>query len=99
MLIDSLEQVPAPAARRVLPAARNIVDGGSLTVIATAPRAVRRRDRGHRPGRRAARQHLGASRRWTSVASATVRAELLVGEKGAEAIAEARSWRRRWGEG
>ena len=36
VLIDSLDYLPPPAARRALAAARNIVDGGSLTVIATA---------------------------------------------------------------
>ena len=37
VLIDTLEQLPPQAARRALAAARNIKDGGSLTVIATAP--------------------------------------------------------------
>ena len=36
VLVDSLDGLPAQAARRALAAARNIVDGGSLTVIATA---------------------------------------------------------------
>jgi transcription termination factor Rho len=36
VLIDGLEAVPAPVARRALASARNLVDGGSLTVIATA---------------------------------------------------------------
>ena len=36
VLIDSLAGVPPQAARRVLASARKIVDGGSLTVIATA---------------------------------------------------------------
>ena len=36
VLIDTLEYVPAAVARRALAAARNIVDGGSLTIIATA---------------------------------------------------------------
>ncbi|HLY48604.1 MAG TPA: Rho termination factor N-terminal domain-containing protein [Solirubrobacteraceae bacterium] len=40
VLIDSLEELPRPAARRVLAAARNIVDGGSVTVVATAPAAL-----------------------------------------------------------
>ena len=38
VLIDSLDGVHQYAARKALAAARNIVDGGSLTVIATAPR-------------------------------------------------------------
>ena len=36
VLVDTLEALPAAAARRALAAARNISDGGSLTVIATA---------------------------------------------------------------
>jgi transcription termination factor Rho len=40
VLVDTLEGLQAPVARRVLAAARNIVDGGSLTVIATAPAAL-----------------------------------------------------------
>lgn len=40
VLIDTLEWFPPAAARRVLAAARNIADGGSLTLIATAPMAV-----------------------------------------------------------
>lgn len=40
VLIDTLEALPAHAARRVLASARKIVDGASLTVIATAPASV-----------------------------------------------------------
>jgi transcription termination factor Rho len=40
VLIDTLEMIPAPAARRILAAARNLVDGASLTVIATGPAAL-----------------------------------------------------------
>jgi transcription termination factor Rho len=40
VLIDTLAWFPAAAARRILAAARNIADGGSLTLIATAPGAV-----------------------------------------------------------
>jgi transcription termination factor Rho len=36
VLIDTLESVPPPAARRALGSARKLLDGGSLTVIATA---------------------------------------------------------------
>ena len=52
VLIDTLEYLSAGAARRALAAARNIADGGSLTMIATAPRAARRRDDGRRARRR-----------------------------------------------
>jgi transcription termination factor Rho len=40
VLIDTLEGVPAQVARRALASARNLVDGGSLTVIATASAPV-----------------------------------------------------------
>jgi transcription termination factor Rho len=40
VLIDTLEWLPPQAARRALAAARNIVDGGSLTLIATAAAAL-----------------------------------------------------------
>ena len=89
VLIDTLEQLPPQAARRALAAARNIQDGGSLTVIATAPAplggettvVVARRGRWPRSA---------ASRRSTSPRSGVLRPELLVGEAGAEAIAKTR---------
>jgi transcription termination factor Rho len=40
VLIDTLEGLTPPAARRVLASARKLVDGASLTVIATGPAAV-----------------------------------------------------------
>lgn len=40
VLIDTLEFVPPQVARRALAAARKLVDGGSLTVIATAPAPI-----------------------------------------------------------
>lgn len=40
VLIDTLDDLPAPAARRAFASARNVVDGGSLTVIATASAPV-----------------------------------------------------------
>ncbi len=40
VIVDSLEYVSPAVARRALAAARNIVDGGSLTVIASAPAAL-----------------------------------------------------------
>ncbi|MEA2221932.1 MAG: transcription termination factor Rho, partial [Solirubrobacteraceae bacterium] len=89
VLIDTLEHLPAPLARRVLAAARNIVDGGSLTVVATANAPV-----GGETTVIALDAALTASGRIPALdlpASATIRAELLVGEKGAEAIAEARA--------
>ena len=89
ILIDTLEHVPAPLARRVLAAARNIVDGGSLTIIATAGEPL-----GGETTVIALDAALTASGRIPALdlaTSATLRAELLVGEKGAEAIASARA--------
>jgi transcription termination factor Rho len=89
VLIDTLEYVAVPLARRALAAARNIVDGGSLTVIATA-----RAPLGGETTVIALDAELAGSGRIPALdlaASGTVRPELLVGEKGAEAIAEARA--------
>jgi transcription termination factor Rho len=40
VLIDTLEVVPLHASRRALASARKLADGGSLTVIATAPEPI-----------------------------------------------------------
>ncbi|HVF77303.1 MAG TPA: Rho termination factor N-terminal domain-containing protein [Solirubrobacteraceae bacterium] len=89
VLIDTLEHLPAPLARRTLAAARNIADGGSLTIVATASEPA-----GGETTVIALDATLTAAGRIPALdlgASATIRADLLVGEKGAEAIAEARS--------
>jgi transcription termination factor Rho len=89
LLVDTLEYVSAPIARRALAAARNIVDGGSLTIIATA-----REPLGGETTVIALDAALAASGRIPALdlpASGTVRPELLVGEAGATAIAEARA--------
>ena len=89
VLIDTLEYLPQQAARRALGAARNIVDGGSLTVIATAPAPV--------GGETtvvtldAALTALGRFPALDLAASGVVRPDLLVGDAGAEAIAKARA--------
>ncbi len=89
LLIDTLDGLHAPVARRVLAAARNVRDGGSLTVIGTAERpyggetTVVAFDAG-----RVARGHLPAI---DPIASGTLRAELLVGLEGYQAIAKARA--------
>ena len=70
VLIDTLEHLPPHAARRALAAARNITDGGSLTVIATAPAPARRRD-DRRDARRRAHRAAASSRRSTSPARAS----------------------------
>ena len=48
LLIDTLDGLHPPVVRRALAAARNVRDGGSLTIIATAEQADRRRDDGRR---------------------------------------------------
>jgi transcription termination factor Rho len=89
VLIDTLEYVSPGAARRALAAARNIADGGSLTVIATAPAPV-----GGETTVVALDAALTALGRFPALdlaLSGTLRPELLVGEAGAEAIAKARA--------
>jgi transcription termination factor Rho len=89
VLIDSLDGLHQHAARRVMSAARNIVDGGSLTVIATASEPV-----GGETTVIALDRALTIAGRFPAldlVSSGTMRAELLVGEPGAEAISRARS--------
>jgi len=88
VLVDSLEYLPSPVARRALAAARNIVDGGSLTVIAVASQPL-----GGETTVIALDAGLTALRRFPSldlVASGTMKPERLVGDAGAEAIAKAR---------
>jgi transcription termination factor Rho len=89
VLIDTLDGLHPPAARKALAAARNVVDGGSLTVIATASAPL-----GGETTVIALDGTLTAQRRFPAIdlsASGTLRAELLVGDAGAEAIAKARS--------
>jgi transcription termination factor Rho len=87
VLIDTLEGLPAAAARKALAAARNVAGGGSLTVIATASAPL-----GGETTVVALDAELAGVRRFPAIdllASRTLRPELLVGEAGAEAIAEA----------
>jgi transcription termination factor Rho len=89
VLVDTLEYLPPAAGRRALAAARNIVDGGSLTVIATAPAPL-----GGETTVVTLDAALTALGRFPSVdlaASGVVHPELLVGDAGAEAIAKARA--------
>ena len=89
VLIDSLDGLHPPAARRALAAARNLREGGSLTVIAVASEplggetTVIALDR--------ALTSTGRSPILDLLASGTLRAELLVGEDGARAITQARA--------
>jgi len=89
LIIDSLEQLQLAAARRALGAARAIAGGGSLTILASAPIPV-----GGETTIIALDPVLTALRRFPAVdlaASGTLRADMLVGEAGAEAIAKARA--------
>jgi transcription termination factor Rho len=88
VLIDSLDGMHPPAARKTLAAARNLREGGSLTVIATAARPF---------GGETTVIALDAGLTGSGLpnldlaASGTLKPELLVGEDGAKAIAKARA--------
>jgi transcription termination factor Rho len=86
--IDTLDGLAPEAARRVLVAARNLRDGGSLTILATATRP---------PGGETTVIALDPELAGAGgppldlIHSGTLRAELLVGQDGAKAIADARA--------
>ncbi len=89
VLIDGLDGLHPHAARKALAAARNLRDAGSVTLIATAA---------HPLGGESTVIALDAALTQTGrypnldlVSSGTLRAELLVGEDGAQAIARARA--------
>ncbi|MGA8354221.1 MAG: Rho termination factor N-terminal domain-containing protein [Solirubrobacteraceae bacterium] len=89
LAIDSLDAVAPHIARRALAAARNIVDGGSLTVIATASKPF---------GGETTVIALDVLRTSTGripaldlLASGTLKADLLVGEESAAEIVKARA--------
>jgi transcription termination factor Rho len=89
LLVDTLDGVPPAAARRALAAARNIDGGGSLTIVATASAPI-----GGETTVVALDPALTGLGRFPAIdlaGSGTLRAELLVGDAGAEAIAKARS--------
>lgn len=89
VLIDSLDGLHPPAARKVLASARNVVDGGSLTVIATASAPL-----GGETTVIALDAQAAAAGRFPALdvaATGTLRPDRLVGEDGAEAIARMRS--------
>jgi transcription termination factor Rho len=89
VLIDSLDGVPPHVARRALAAARAIVDGGSLTIVATSTHPV-----GGETTVVALDLALASTSRFPAldvVASGALKPELLVGDEGAEAIAKARA--------
>jgi transcription termination factor Rho len=89
VLIDSLDGLSPHAARKALAAARNLREGGSLTIIATATQPL---------GGETTIIALDAALTLTGrqpildlVSSGTLRPELLVGEDGAGAITNARA--------
>jgi transcription termination factor Rho len=89
VLIDTLDHLPSHAARRILAGARNLVEGGSLTLIATATRPL-----GGESTVIALDVALTSTGRIPALdlaASGVVRPELLVGEDGAAAITKARA--------
>jgi transcription termination factor Rho len=89
LAIDSLDGVPPHVARRALSAARNICDGGSLTVIATA-----RQPFGGETTVIALDALLASTGRLPALdllASGTLKAELLVGDESAAEIVKARA--------
>jgi transcription termination factor Rho len=89
VFVDGLDGLQPQAARRVLAAARNLREAGSLTVVATATQPV-----GGETTVIALDPELAAagSQPILDLAhSSTLRVELIVGEKDAEAIAKARA--------
>ena len=89
VLIDSLDGLPPHAARKALAAARNLRDGGSLTVIATAGSPL-----GGETTVIALDVALTSTGRQPIldlINSGTLKPELLVGEDGAQAITQARA--------
>jgi transcription termination factor Rho len=89
VLVDGLDGLHPHAARRVLAAARNLRDGGSLTVIASASQTF-----GGETTVIALDPALTGTGRQPIVdlaGSGTLRLELLVGEDGAEAVTRARA--------
>jgi transcription termination factor Rho len=89
VLIDTLDGLHPHAARRILAGARNLAEGGSLTLIATSTRPL-----GGESTVIALDVALTATGRIPALdlaGSGVVRPELLVGEDGAAAITKARA--------
>jgi transcription termination factor Rho len=89
LLADTLDGIAPGTARKALAAARAIVDGGSLTIIATATKPIGGETTviGLDATRTAARNFPALD----LTTSGTLRPELLVGDAGADAIAAARA--------
>jgi transcription termination factor Rho len=89
LLLDTLDGLHEHAARRALATARKLVEGGSVTLIATASEPVG----GETTVVKLDPLGTGIDRApaLDLLSSGTLRAELLVGEEGAAAIARART--------
>lgn len=85
VLVDSVAELAPHVARRLLAAARNLKDSGSVTIIATAPAPI--------GGETTiiALNASGGGARFDLAGSSTLKAELLVGPEGAKAIEEAKA--------
>jgi transcription termination factor Rho len=89
VLLDTLDGLSPHTARKVMASARNIVDGGSVTIVATAAAPI--------GGETtvialdAALTGIGHFPALDLLTSGTLKPELLVGEAGAQAIARTRS--------
>ncbi len=89
VLLDTLDGLSPHAARKLMASARNIVDGGSVTVVATANVPI-----GGETTVIALDAALTGAGRFPALdllASGTLKPELLVGDAGAEAIAKTRA--------
>lgn len=89
ILLDTLDGLHDQAARRALATARRLVDGGSVTLIATASEPL-----GGETTVVALDPALTGAGRFPALdlrSSGTIRPELLVGAKGAQKIARARA--------
>ena len=89
VLLDTLDGLSPHTGRKLMASARNIVDGGSVTVVATANAPI-----GGETTVIALDAALTGAGRFPALdllASGTLKPELLVGEAGAEAIAKTRA--------
>jgi len=89
VLVDTLDALQPQAARRALASARNLREGGSLTVIATSADALGGETTVIALDPQAA--STGRQPIVDLISSGTLRPELLVGEDGAAAITRARA--------
>jgi transcription termination factor Rho len=89
VLIDTLDGLSPQAARKALASARRVLGGGTLTLIATSTEPIGGETTVISLDSR--RAGAGSFPAVDVAGSTTMRAELLVGEEGAEAIARTRA--------